>query len=36
MVLWEFAAREVGCEGMQIFPRFRLENVNPQLDPFRG
>jgi hypothetical protein len=29
MVLREFAACEVGREGTQIFPRFRLENINP-------
>ena len=29
MVLWKSAAREVAREGLQAFPRFRLENVNP-------
>jgi hypothetical protein len=28
MVLWKSAAREVAREGLQAFPRFRLENVN--------
>src|SRR5215468_4875626 len=28
MVLREFAAHEVACEGPQISPRFRLENIN--------
>src|SRR5262245_45878145 len=37
MLLWEFAAREVGREGTQVFPRFRLEDVNPHGSaPFRG
>src|SRR5215831_3453777 len=29
MMLWKSAAREVAREGLQAFPRFRLENVNP-------
>src|SRR5262249_25987516 len=29
MVLWKSAACEVAREGLQAFPRFRLENVNP-------
>ncbi len=29
MLLRELAAPEVACEGSQISPRFRLENINP-------
>ena len=36
MVLWEFAAREVGREGTQIFPRFRLENIDPHSSTCRS
>src|SRR6266511_4016928 len=29
MLRWKFAAGEIAGEGLQTFPRFRLENVNP-------